>query len=177
MADTPRYVTSKTDGILTTPWTGRVGEGDLDVIHFSFAVIVSNKAVQPFMKELCSQKTHTFKGWSGQEPPQQFVHNQITILKSSIEPVVHTTGMGTGADLYRYGDDAVVQLNLVCEYVFNKAGFIIPGTNPPKSVKPTLGSEKSSDAAAKPAFTPRTPKSKSSGGSKKKSGAGDEGEM
>jgi len=26
-------------------------------------------------------------------------------------------------DLYRYGEDAVVELELVCEYIFNKKGY------------------------------------------------------
>lgn len=177
-ADAPRYVTSKTDGILAIPWTGRTGEGDLDVVHFSFAVIVNNNAVQQFMKELCAQKAHTFKGWSGQEPPRQLVHNQITILKSGIEPVVSATGMGTGADRYRYGDDAVVQLNLVCEYVFNKAGFVIPGNGGiPTSIKPKLVSEKPAEAAAsqpQPSYRPPKPKS---GGRQKKGAAADDGEI
>jgi hypothetical protein len=39
-------------------------------------------------------------------------------------------GMGTVShQLYRYGQDAVVELNLICEYLFEKAGYeaIIPG--------------------------------------------------
>jgi hypothetical protein len=117
--DMPQYVRSKTEGI-TVPWTGRISNDDVDVVHFAFSVIVSNKAVEPFMKELCSQKTHLFKGWSGQEDAKEYVHNQITILKSSVEPVSRPSG---AADKYRYGNDAVLQLNLVCEYIFDNAGY------------------------------------------------------
>ena len=38
-------------------------------------------------------------------------------------------GMGTAShQLYRYGQDAVVELNLICEYLFEKAGYeaIVP---------------------------------------------------
>jgi hypothetical protein len=128
-SDMPSYVLSETDGTLTIPWTKRISDADIDVVHFAFSAIVSSKAVEPFMKELCSQKTHVFKGWSGQEQPQQFVHNQITILTSSVEPVMPATA----ADRYRYGDDAAVQLNLVCEYIFNKVGYA--------AIRPTLISD------------------------------------
>lgn len=129
-SDLPNYVKSKTEGI-TLPWTDRISDDDIDVVQFAFSVIVSGKAVQPFMKELCSQKLHSFKGWSGQENPQQFPHNQITILKSSLEPI--TKGTGSTSDKYRYGEDSVVQLSLVCEYIFYKAGY--------KKVKPKALSE------------------------------------
>jgi hypothetical protein len=171
-ADMPRDVTSPTEGILAIPFTGRVSGSDIEVVHFAFSVILSNKAVGGFMKELCSQKTHSFKGWSGEQPPQRYVHNQITILKSGVEPVVQTTGMGTGANRYRYGGDAVVQLNLVCEYLFNKAGY--------SEIKPKLISEKSGSADAGTTIqqpkTPRPPKTKTGGGSKK-SKASDDGDM
>ena len=49
-----------------------------------------------------------------------FRHNQITILQSDIRPVVFTN---EEHKLYRYGDDAVVQLDLICEYIFDKGGY------------------------------------------------------
>jgi hypothetical protein len=172
-ADMPRYVTSLTEGILAIPFTGRIGNDTLDVVHFSFSVVVSNKAVGAFMKELCSQKAHTFKGWSGELPQQHYVHNQITILKSSIEPVSRAAGgMGT-TDRYRYGDEAVVQLNLICEYLFNKTGY---GEIKPKLISEKAAGADAGGASSQPRTTYRPPKSKS-GGSKKKSGAGDEGDI
>jgi hypothetical protein len=167
-SDAPRYVLSKTDGILTVPWTDRVSDADMDVVHFSVSLIVSNSAVERFMKELCSQKTHVFKGWSGKEQPQQFVHNQITILRNSVEPIVRPAA-GT-VDRYRYGEDGAVQLNLMCEYVFNKAGYA--------GIKPKLISEQAAasaggPAAPRPTGLPRPPK-KSGGGSTTKRGAVDE---
>lgn len=170
-ADMPRYVTSPTEGILAIPFTGRISNSDLDVVHFSFSVILSGKAVGTFMKELCSRKTHTFKGWSGDQPPQRYVHNQITILKSSVEPVSRASGgMGT-ADRYRYGDDAVVQLNLVCEYLFSKAGY---GEIKPKSISEKAAGTNAGGAPSQSTYRP--PKSKS-GGAKKKSSASDDGDM
>ncbi len=72
------------------------------------------KSVLPFMNELCKAKQHKFKGYFGKGQEQTFKHNQITILDSEInsinrEDIVH--------DLYRYGSDAVVQLDLTCEYI------------------------------------------------------------
>ncbi|MDO8303612.1 MAG: hypothetical protein Q7T18_10255, partial [Sedimentisphaerales bacterium] len=168
-ADAPRYVTSETEGILAIPWTGRKSNDEIDVVHFAVSVVVNNKTVGPFMKELCSRKTHTFKGWSGKEATQNLFHNQITILKSSIEPIVHTTS--TGDDRYRYGDDAVVQLNLACEYFFSKAGY--------GQIKPRLISDKPAGADAGGGFAPqrstvRPPKTKGGSGTKKKADEGEE---
>jgi hypothetical protein len=149
MADMPRYAT-QTEGILTIPWTGRVSDSDIDVVHFSCSVIASDKGIQPFMRELCSQRKHIFKGWNGLAAPQEFVHSQITILKSSVEPILRSTTVM--ADRYRYGDEAAVQLNLVCEYIFNKAGYA--------KVRPTLGAEAATAAAPgiSPPPQPRPPR-------------------
>jgi hypothetical protein len=172
-ADMPTYVVSKKEGLLTIPWTDRISDSEIEVVHFAFSVIVSNKAVLQFMKELSSQKTHIFNGWSGGEPPQKFIHNQITILKSSIEPVIRTAG--AGLNRYRYGDDAVVQLNLVCEYIFNKAGYA--------AIRPKLASDKTTKAKVDGVFNPMIPTdsppttTRDSGGSKKRSRLGEEGEM
>ena len=59
-------------------------------------------------------------GWSGLERQQIFKHNQITILESRISSIERDD---VAHDLYRYGDDAVVHLDLVCEYIFNRAGY------------------------------------------------------
>jgi hypothetical protein len=83
-------------------------------------VVVNAKSVLPFMKELCSAKEHKFSGFSGREPEQMFKHNQMTILESTITPVERESRMH---DYYRYGEDALVELDLICEYIFNKAGY------------------------------------------------------
>jgi hypothetical protein len=122
-ADRPRYVRdNKSDG-LSESYTGRKCNEDINVTHFNFSVIVSTKSVLPFMKELCSAKEHQFRGYPhGTEPPQKFKHNQITVLESkmgSINPNDMTHRY------YRYGDDPVVSLDLICEYVFDKEGYKI----------------------------------------------------
>jgi hypothetical protein len=133
-ADKPAYVLSDDDG-LTESCTGRFSkqDGDIDVIHFNAAFVVGARDVLAFMKELCSGKKHQFRGYpKGQDPPQTFEHNQITILESSMK-------MPTLTDpthyYYRYGEDNVVELNLVCEYIFNKKGY---EPIKPESVKKTL---------------------------------------
>lgn len=125
----PVYVTEK-EGALCQPWTGRKSNDQIDVVHFSLAVIVQADDVLKFMNELCSEKTHTFSGYKSELPPQQFKHNQITILQSSVEPVEKDA---PDNKRYLYGQQAVVYLNLVCEYVFNKEGY---GAIEPNSVKP-----------------------------------------
>ena len=142
-ADRPAYVLSVSDG-LTESCTGRYSQkdGDIDVIHFNAAFVVGAKEVLPFMEALCSAKQHQFKGYpDGNEPPQTFKHNQVTILESKI-------GSPSLRDIshryYRYGQDNVVELDLICEYIFNKKGYekIVP-----ESVKKTLAGE---DQTTKP---------------------------
>jgi hypothetical protein len=131
-ADRPRYVRNESDG-LSESYTGRKCNKDIDITHFNFSVIISTKSVLPFMKELCSAKEHQFRGYPhGTEPPQKFKHNQITVLESkmgSINPNDMTHRY------YRYGDEPVVSLDLICEYVFDKEGYDVLI---PQSVKDTL---------------------------------------
>jgi hypothetical protein len=115
----PIYVTS-TGGWLCSPWTRRISDTKTDVIHFSIAVIVKADDVLKFMDILCSEKEHYFSGYNGQQQQQKLKHNQITILQSNIESVDRQSAEHTR---YRYGDDAVVYLNLICEYLLNREGY------------------------------------------------------
>jgi hypothetical protein len=119
--DMPVYVTERSGG-LCQPWTGRKCDDRIDVMHFSVSVIVRADDVLKFMKALCGEKEHTFAGFKGELPPQKYKHNPITILGSSIEPVDRT---GTEHKRYYYGEDAIVKLDLVCEYIFNRQGYDI----------------------------------------------------
>ncbi|UCG59382.1 MAG: hypothetical protein JSU70_07690 [Phycisphaerales bacterium] len=116
----PAYVLSAKDG-LTVPCTGRYTneEDNIDVVHFSTIAVVRADAVLKFTEELCSAKEHKFRGLSGTEPEQTFQHNQITVLESDVRAVEE----GPSHDYYRYGDDAVVELDLICEYIFNREGY------------------------------------------------------
>jgi len=118
-SDKPAYVLTAQDG-LSESCTGRYCSKDIHVTHFNFSVIVGTKSVLPFMKELCSGKEHVFRGLEGTEPPQTFKHNQITILESK-------TGSINPNDMthryYRYGDETVVTLDLICEYIFDVKGY------------------------------------------------------
>jgi len=132
--DVPEYLTDPEDIIIgSMPWTGRISNKDMDVVHFSVAVVIDSKAVMPFMKSLCSQKEHTYReNYSKDGAEFVYKHNQITILSSEIEPVnlkdkVH--------QCYRYGDAAVVRLALVCEYIFDRNGY---DKVKPKSIKELL---------------------------------------
>jgi hypothetical protein len=137
-ADKPAYVLTGTDG-LTESCTGRLSkpEGDIDVIHFNATFVVGAKDVLPFMDKLCSGKEHPFRGYpDGNEPPQTFKHNQISILESKIG------SPGLGSDpahrYYSYGSDNVVELDLICEYVLNRKGYEIIM---PASVKTTIAGQ------------------------------------
>lgn len=115
----PGYVRTLGD-VLTEPYTGRVSNKEIDVVHFEVVVVVSTDSVLSFMEELCSAKEHKFSGFSGNEPERIFKHNQITILESSIRPINRDD---KAHFYYRYGEDAVVELDLICEYIFNKASY------------------------------------------------------
>jgi len=124
--DKPKYVFSVED-VLTRPCTGRYSDddvdidvADIDVVHFNVVVVVSTKAILPFMRQLCSGKEHKFRGWDGEQQEQVFKHNQITILEDRIVPINLDAAEHRR---YRYGDESVVWLDLICEYVFNKAGY------------------------------------------------------
>jgi hypothetical protein len=117
--DKPKYIT-KPEEQLTESFTGRVSNADIDVVHFGIVVVLNSKAIIPFMRELCSAKEHKFTGFTGQEPERVFKHNQITILESRVKPVNVTLA---DHQYYRYGTDSVVEVELVCEYIFNKKGY------------------------------------------------------
>jgi len=131
VGDKPKYVLSIEDA-LVWPCTGRFSNNDIDVVHFNVVVVVGTRAIMPFMQELCSAKQHRFRGWDGKGQEQVFKHNQITVLESKVEPVDREDDVHK---LYRYGEDAVVELNLVCEYIFNKAGY---GEVKPKAVEESI---------------------------------------
>ncbi len=117
--DRPIYVLSKDDA-LTESCTGRVSNdaNNIDVIHFNVAVVLNIKSILPFIQELCSAKEHKFKGFSGDEPEQTFKHNQITVLETKFRSVEEEA-----YSLYEYGEDVVVELDLICEYIFNRKGY------------------------------------------------------
>jgi hypothetical protein len=127
----PSYVLSTKDG-LTQSLTRRVCSDDIDVVHFNVVVVVNAEVILPFMQQLCSAKQHRFRGFSGEDQEQVFKHNQITVLESIIRPIDRASG---AHELYRYGEDAVVELDLICEYVFNKNGY---DEIKPESVKELL---------------------------------------
>ncbi len=142
----PKYVKDGESG-LAKPHTRRYSDGNIDVVHFTMTVLLDAQYTMKFMEELCSSRTHTFKGWNGDEPVQKFKHNQITIIESTIDAV--DTG-DFDHELYRYGNNATVSMELVCEYVFDRRGFKMKSSEDPDgpdSIVPAIvrnpaGSEK-----------------------------------
>jgi len=135
MLDAPAYVKT-TSPYMPAAWTGRVCNEQIDVIHFAVAIIVDSTATASFMKELCSIKPHTFReGFLEKGKQETAAHNQITIMQFEIEPVLKEDGVHA---YYRYGKNAVVRLNLVCEYLFSRQGYDVIK---PAPVKKTLGQE------------------------------------
>jgi hypothetical protein len=127
----PKYVlSSDKETMLAEPCTGRYSDDDIDVIHFNIVCVVSTKDMMAFMKELCSAKEHQYIDESGQT--HTYKHNQITIIETKFnsidkEDIDHM--------YYIYGDGGVVELDLICEYIFKKEGY---EDLKPESVKQTL---------------------------------------
>ncbi len=133
----PEYVLSASDG-LAESCTGRFSEptSEIDVIHFNLVVVVDAKSVLPFIQELCSSKDHIFRGYpDGQETPQNCIHNQITVIESKMGSVVPDDYLHA---YYRYGEKPAVELELVCEYIFDREGY---APIKPEMVKQTLSGE------------------------------------
>lgn len=117
--DRPKYVVSSDkETMLSEPCTGRYCDDNIDVIHFNLVCIVSSKDIMPFMKELCSAKEHQYIDESGQT--HTYKHNQITIIESKIYSVDKEGYENTN---YIYGDSGIVELDLICEYMFKKEGY------------------------------------------------------
>jgi hypothetical protein len=140
-ADNPVYVTeTMLSPIDVESLTSRESDDKIDVVYFSFSVVVSAKSVNSFIKELCSAKSHTFgSGW-GKAGEKQYSHNQISLLKFNMDPVLRTDA---DHERYRYGDAAVVQLDLVCEYLFNQKGY---EKIKPAAIKELLGQQDEDEA-------------------------------
>ena len=124
----PEYVIAPEDadnfrrGAKTGPMTltGRTSKDGIDVVYFNMLLAIDSSKMMEFMKELGRAKKHTFMGFDGKSEKQNFKHNQITILDADFEIVDRNTA---GNKYYRYGDAAVVELALSCEYIFNKKGY------------------------------------------------------
>jgi hypothetical protein len=168
VADNPAYVMFGGAGPLKiTPWTERVSNEDIDVVHFSVAVVLDSRAVMSFMKELCSAKTHQHRtGYLEDGEESTFIHNQITILQSDIESFDRKDEMH---EYYFYGDCASIRLNLICEYIFNCKGY---DEIKPEVIKELLGQAMEEEDSSKSKSQPKSksptkpksqPKSKSSG--------------
>jgi hypothetical protein len=128
------------------PFTDRGCDDNIDVIHFSVAVVITADAVFPFIKELCSQKEHVYTGYLKDIKPSTFKRNQITVLKYQQEPV---NLIDDDHERFRYGDKAVVKLSLTCEYVFNRSGYdVIKPTSVVKHIEDIRGISKDNDGGA-----------------------------
>jgi hypothetical protein len=144
--ENPTYATGIKDA-LTTPCTGRfttipIDEPTgIDVVQFDVRVIIDATQVKPFMEQVCTAKPHQFRGFYGDQPEQTYEHNQISILETSISPVETES---YAHFFYRYGEMPVVELDLICEYVFDRT----PAFHEimPKQVKDELQGEEESGA-------------------------------
>ena len=144
----PRYVLDFKDS-LVEPFTARICNDQIDIVHFRISVIVSTYAIPRFFEELCSAKEHKFTGFKDEfkDSPQTFKHNQITILSCNYAAVDSDSD---GHKLYRYGDDSVVKMDLICEYAFVRKGY---DQIKPKVVRETIDKALKKTAFSSPSFT------------------------
>ena len=125
------------------PWTTRKTDDKSDVMHFNVSVVIPREVVMPFLKELCSVKSHAFKGWDGSGSLRDGLeHNQITVLNMVAKSV---DSRSEDHQYYRYGSQPVIELSLICEYIFNRDAY---ATIMPEAVKATI------DGAAVSSVTP-----------------------
>ncbi len=117
---TPTYATGIRNAMTGTPCTGRFTDGVRDIMQFEVRVIVRSADAMRFLQELCSAKTHKFRGWLGDQPEQTYKHNQISILESQISPVDREDFDHSS---FQYGDDEVVDVDLICEYALVRAAY------------------------------------------------------
>jgi hypothetical protein len=136
---------ARQSNFVASPLTGRAGDDDVDVIHFAFSVLVDNRYVMAFMKELCSEKQHTYReGFQENGNEKTAIHNQITILDTEIKAVEK---QAPEHELYRYGNGAVMRVDLVCEYQFYRKGY---DAIKPEPVKQALGQSERQDQSLTP---------------------------
>jgi len=145
MRDIPNYVTASlaSNFPIVSP-TGRVGSQDVDIVHFAVSVLVDNRYVLAFQKELCSEKTHSYRVdflQSG-EKVENARHNQVSILQSDLRVI---DAQSAEHDLYRYGKGAVMQLDLVCEYQFYRKSY---EAIQPEPIRERLGLAAADETAA-----------------------------
>ncbi|HOL89203.1 MAG TPA: hypothetical protein PK965_08290 [Anaerohalosphaeraceae bacterium] len=135
MADPPAYVLAgSTSPLVSRPWTGRTCNDEMDVVHFAVSVVVDSRYTQAFLKELCSAKPHVYReGFKENGELRQARHNQITILASTFSAV---DKQSLPHLYYRYGTDAVMRVDLVCEYLFLRKAY---DEIKPEPVKVLLG--------------------------------------
>jgi len=164
-SEKPKYVVTEKDQMITS-LTGRLCNEDIDVLHFNLSVLLSDSEVLSFMQQLCSVKEHKFRGFDGKAAERVFKHNQITVLQSGIWPVDRNSSVH---DLYRYGRHAVVELNLICEYIFDVKGY-----EPirPAAVKQDLEQARAAAAAGARGRRSRSSPRPATGG-RSRSGAGE----
>lgn len=140
MRDIPNYVTQMLpSNFMEESPTARVGNEEMDIVHFAVSVLVDRASVLSFMKELCSEKPHAFYPSVFTEPyvrqgdPVDSRHNQITILRTNLNVVDKASPEN---EFYRYGKGSVMRLDLICEYQFNRKGY---DSIKPDPVKTRLG--------------------------------------
>jgi hypothetical protein len=121
--DIPNYITPQLpSNFLQNSPTGRTCSEDVDIVHFAVSVLVDSRSGLSFVKELCSEKGHSYRvGFTAAgEAVNNARHNQITVLESDVSIV---DLQSADHKMYRYGKSAVMQLDLVCEYQFYRKSY------------------------------------------------------
>ncbi len=116
---------------MTIPWTGHYTNTLTDVYHFTTSMIVESNKVNELINALQSARSN---------PDGTNSRNQITVLQYDLLPV---NIQAEEIDGYYYGSGSLVQANIICEYVFFKAGY---DSKVPESIKGGA-----TEATAKPA--------------------------
>jgi hypothetical protein len=107
------------EGQITPPWTHRVSDSLVDVVHFETAVVIDTERINDFINVLQSEKTTPVVLSDGKTGTKNW-RNQITVLLISVDPIQVDSEKAAG---YYYGSASLGVLRVVGEYIFFKNGY------------------------------------------------------
>lgn len=123
---------SKFKGTLVEPYTGRITNDIIDVVHFKLSVVIDAAYADHFKHALQSKK--------GQGDSER---NQITVLAFDLQPIDLAAENASG---YQYGEGNFAVARIYCEYFFFHEGYahLMPKQvqdilSPPEKTTPGMG--------------------------------------
>lgn len=128
--------TAAVSGQMTTSWTGRTSDSFMDVVQFEVGVIVDSTAIH-----------HVINALQGEKTSQDCERSQITVLQL----ITNTVDIQAERDAgYYYGSGSLVELRVICEYVFFHQGYAALIPNVVADTLPGAATTTKSEGTGKP---------------------------